>query len=107
LRIAMNSLFLLFGSYFIGTTHPVLLWDFAASGQVGRRIDVISTGWALLKQGNDDNQKGVKKKIQPRPFHNAFYPLTLPLTVGPGSISVAVTLGANAPHSKDSDLLAF
>ena len=28
--------------------------------------------------------------------HSAFYPLTLPLTVGPGSISVAVTLGANS-----------
>jgi len=26
------------------------------------------------------------------------YPLTMPLTVGPGSISVAVTLGANATH---------
>ena len=25
----------------------------------------------------------------------AFYPLTLPLTVGPGSIATAVTLGAN------------
>ena len=25
----------------------------------------------------------------------AFYPLTLPLTVGPGSISVAITVGAN------------
>ena len=25
----------------------------------------------------------------------AFYPLTMPLTVGPGSISVALTLGAN------------
>ena len=28
----------------------------------------------------------------------AFYPLTLPLTVGPGSISVAITLGANRPE---------
>jgi multiple antibiotic resistance protein len=28
----------------------------------------------------------------------AFYPLTMPLTVGPGSISVAVTLGANPPR---------
>ena len=26
------------------------------------------------------------------------YPLTLPLTVGPGSISAAITLGANAAH---------
>ena len=30
-------------------------------------------------------------------FRKAFYPLTLPLTVGPGSISVAITLGANTP----------
>ena len=29
----------------------------------------------------------------------AFYPLTLPLTVGPGSISVAITLGANFPST--------
>ena len=27
------------------------------------------------------------------------YPLTLPLTVGPGSISVAITLGANFPST--------
>ena len=33
-------------------------------------------------------------------FRHAFYPLTMPLTVGPGSISVAVTLGANAAHSR-------
>ena len=30
----------------------------------------------------------------------AFYPLTMPLTVGPGSISVAITLGANPPHDR-------
>ena len=35
----------------------------------------------------------------------AFYPLTLPLTVGPGSISVAITLGANAPHHSRVELL--
>jgi multiple antibiotic resistance protein len=28
----------------------------------------------------------------------AFYPMTLPLTVGPGSISVAITLGAQTPR---------
>ena len=28
----------------------------------------------------------------------AFYPLTLPLTVGPGSISVAIAVGANRPE---------
>lgn len=28
---------------------------------------------------------------------DAFYPLTMPLTVGPGSISVAITLGSQRP----------
>jgi multiple antibiotic resistance protein len=37
----------------------------------------------------------------------AFYPLTLPLTVGPGSISVAITLGANHPSTARSFIVAL
>jgi multiple antibiotic resistance protein len=98
-RIALNSFFLLVGSYFIGT-HILSFFGISLPVvQVGGGLIVISTGWTLLKQGGDYDQKEVKQNIQPRdPFHNAFYPLTLPLTVGPGSISVAITLGANAPR---------
>jgi multiple antibiotic resistance protein len=38
---------------------------------------------------------------------NAFYPLTLPLTVGPGSISIAITLGANEPRHLGANVLAL
>ena len=105
-RIAINSFLLLVGSYFIGT-HILSFFGISIPVvQVGGGLIVISTGWTLLKQGNDDGQKSVNKKVQPQdPFHNAFYPLTLPLTVGPGSISVAITLGANAPHHQGLDLL--
>ena len=109
LRIAMNSFFLLVGSYLIGT-HILSFFGISLPVvQVGGGLVVISTGWALLKQGNDDeDQKDVKNKIQPKdPFRNAFYPLTLPLTVGPGSISVAITLGANAPHHQGFHLLSI
>jgi multiple antibiotic resistance protein len=99
LRIAMNSFFLLLGSYFIGTHILAFFGISLPVVQVGGGLIVISTGWALLKQGYDDDQKGVDKSVPQRdPFRHAFYPLTLPLTVGPGSISVAITLGANAPH---------
>jgi multiple antibiotic resistance protein len=61
---------------------------------------VISTGWNLLKRRDEDERDKVHPSShQHETFHQAFYPLTLPLTVGPGSISVAVTLGANASHS--------
>lgn len=98
-RIATNSFFLLVGSYFIGT-HILSFFGISLPVvQVGGGLIVIATGWALLKQGNPSGQKGVKKSMEPEdPFHHAFYPLTLPLTVGPGSISVAITLGANNPH---------
>ena len=36
-----------------------------------------------------------------------FTPLTLPLMVGPGSISVAITLGANEPHNLEASVLSI
>jgi len=104
----VDSFFLLVGSYFIGT-HILSFFGISLPVvQVGGGLIVISTGWTLLKQGNDLEQKEMKQNIQPNdPFRNAFYPLTLPLTVGPGSISVAITLGANAPHHQGFNLLGI
>lgn len=34
-------------------------------------------------------------------MRQAFYPLTLPLTVGPGSISAAITVGANRTEGSE------
>jgi multiple antibiotic resistance protein len=109
LRIAMDSFFLLVGSYFIGT-HILSFFGISLPVvQVGGGLIVISTGWALLKQqGNYNDRKDVQQNIPPEdPFRNAFYPLTLPLTVGPGSISVAITLGANAPYHQGFNLLSI
>ena len=108
LRIAMDSFFLLVGSYFIGT-HILSFFGISLPVvQVGGGLIVISTGWTLLKQGNCDDRKGVQQNIPPEdPFRNVFYPLTLPLTVGPGSISVAITLGANAPYHQGLHLLTI
>src|ERR1700675_1123305 len=108
LRIAINSFLLLVGSIF-GGTHVLSFFGISLPVvQVGGGLIVISTGWALLKQSYDEDPKGVKKNIKPTdPFHNAFYPLTLPLTVGPGSISVAITLGANAPRHQGLNLLGI
>jgi multiple antibiotic resistance protein len=108
LRIAINSFFLLVGSYFIGT-HILSFFGISLPVvQVGGGLIVISTGWALLKQRDDDDHQNAKREIRPQdPMSHAFYPLTLPLTVGPGSISVAITLGADAPYHHGFHLLAI
>ena len=108
LRIAINSLFLLIGSYFIGTHILAFFGISLPVVQVGGGLIVISTGWTLLKQRDDDDPREAKRNIQPQdPLRHAFYPLTLPLTVGPGSISVAITLGANAPHHNGFHVVAI
>jgi multiple antibiotic resistance protein len=51
----------------------------------------------MRKDDEEERGNAVHKDVDQRDiFRNAFYPFTLPLTVGPGSISVAITLGANA-----------
>ena len=97
--IAMDSFFLLIGSYFIGT-HVLAFFGISLPVvQVSGGLVVIAAGWTMLKQRDESDRSEVNRNVQPQdPFHQAFYPLTLPLTVGPGSISVAITLGANAAH---------
>jgi len=98
-RIAMNSFILLIASFTIGS-HVLSFFGISLPVvQVGGGMVVIATGWALLAQKDQSDRDAVGRTVNCKEaFHDAFYPLTLPLTVGPGSISVAITLGANAPH---------
>jgi len=103
-RIALNSIALIVASYFVGSH----ILDFFGISipvvQVGGGLVLASTGWSMLKQKDEDDTKaGVHRNVDTNDlFQKAFYPLTLPLTVGPGSISVAITLGANEPHRQHS-----
>jgi multiple antibiotic resistance protein len=98
-RIAINSFILLVVSELIGT-HILKFFGISLPiVQVGGGLIVIATGWEMLMRKDDDDDRGstVHHEVNQQDiFRNAFYPFTLPLTVGPGSISVAITLGANA-----------
>jgi len=99
-RVALNSFLLLIASLLVGT-HILSFFGISLPVvQVGGGLVVISTGWTMLNWKPDDEAKtAARREARPKDIlQQAFYPLTLPLTVGPGSISVAITLGANAPH---------
>ena len=103
-RIAVNSIILIVASYFIGTHILAFFGISIPVVQVGGGLVVATTGWSLLKHKDEDDAKAdVHRTVDTSDlFQKAFYPLTLPLTVGPGSISVAITLGANEQHLKHS-----
>ncbi len=106
--ISINSFLLLVGSYLIGTHILAFFGISLPVVQVGGGLVVISTGWAMLQHGTDNEPNQAHRRVGAgNQSRDAFYPLTLPLTVGPGSISVAITLGANAPHAYPSNLAAI
>lgn len=108
-RVALNSFVLLIASIFVGTYILNLFGISIPVVQAGGGLIVISNGWAMLKRNEESNrERDVRKNVKTGDiFKNAFYPLTLPLTVGPGSISVAVTLGANIHHHLGANILAI
>src|SRR5712692_9547568 len=107
--VAVNSFFLLIASFLIGS-HILNFFGISIPVvQVGGGLIVISNGWAMLKSKEEvDRGRDVQKKVNFQDIsRSAFYPLTLPLTVGPGSISMAITLGANEPHHLGPNILAI
>jgi multiple antibiotic resistance protein len=97
-RVAFNSFYLMIGSYFVGSHVLAFFGVSLPVVQVGGGLIVVAIGWRMMME-KDDGVEPSRKNIAPQDvFSRAFYPLTLPLTVGPGSISVAVTLGANSTH---------
>jgi multiple antibiotic resistance protein len=96
-RIALDSFVLLVGSYFVGTYILAFFGISLPVVQVGGGMVLVAMGWATLMENDEGCDKSARRSIEPQEvFNRAFYPLTLPLTVGPGSISVAIALGANA-----------
>ncbi len=99
-RVALNGFLLLLGSLFIGShvleffgiTLPVV--------RIAGGLVVTSFAWKLLHQG-DESELPSSGTANDRPAKPAdsFYPLTLPLTIGPGSIAVAITLGSRRPST--------
>jgi multiple antibiotic resistance protein len=107
-RIAVNSFILLIGSFAIGS-HVLSFFGISLPVvQVGGGLIVISAGWAMLNQKDGNDRGAVGRTVNcTDAMRDAFYPLTLPLTVGPGSISIAITLGANETHQLGANLLAI
>jgi multiple antibiotic resistance protein len=97
LGVTFNSFFLLLGSLlmgsyvleFFGITLPIV--------RVAGGLIVAATGWSLLQASDDfpDDRTAHEPKIPT----DAFYPLTMPITVGPGSIAVAITIGSQRPRA--------
>lgn len=93
-RVARNSFFVLVSSLslgalilqFYGISIPIL--------RVAGGFIVAVAGWKLLSEGSQKEAEASADRIsRSDPLDQAFYPLTLPLTTGPGTIAVVISIG--------------
>jgi len=97
-KIAVNGFALLLGSMALG---PWLLQFFGIQLPVMRvagGLVVTALGWKLLTQEQWSDHGATGMSAPEGKAAGGFYPLTMPLTVGPGSMSVAVTIGSRKPE---------
>jgi multiple antibiotic resistance protein len=97
LLVAFNSFWLLVGSTLFGS---LILEFFGISIPVVRVAGgmlVTAMGWKLLSEGAGASHEPLHDAADAGAANDGFYPLTLPLTVGPGAISVALTIGSHHP----------
>ncbi len=97
LRVGMNALLLLTAAMFIGT-HVLSFFGISLTAiRLGGGLLLMISGYKMLT-GDDSSAANPERQVASNPEvlkSLAFYPLTFPLSVGPGSLSVAITLGAS------------
>jgi multiple antibiotic resistance protein len=97
-RVAIYSSIVLLVSLWAGSYVLNFFGISLGALRVGGGLVVASQAWQLL---NAPEQNEARKEQQAQPARlspdAAFYPLTMPLTTGPGTISVVVALAAERP----------
>ncbi|PHV11221.1 MarC family protein [Chitinimonas sp. BJB300] len=104
-RIAINGFFLLLGAMFVGTYVLKFFGISLAVVKVGGGLVVAAAGWRLLNAEESNHEPAGDKPTDGGLMRRAFFPLTFPFTIGPGSISVAITLGASLRSRGGIDVL--
>lgn len=102
-QVAINCWFMLVGAIFIGS-HVLAFFGISLPiVRVGGGILVAISGWRLLSDSGQDASiptqvaKSYDELSDDEFKARSFYPISFPLTVGPGAIAASITLGANTP----------
>jgi multiple antibiotic resistance protein len=97
--VALNSLVVMMGALWAGSYVLAFFGISLAALRVAGGLVVAMSGWGLLnapekREGMKQEQVASAEGLE----DIALFPLTIPFTTGPGTISVAVALGAGHPR---------
>jgi len=103
-QVAINCFFVLLGSLFVGTYVLELFGISLPIVRIGGGLLLAASGWRMLNSSDDDDVQEAVKRSQRRVLSSAevvkrsFFPITFPLTTGPGTIAASIAIGAGLPR---------
>lgn len=109
-QIAINSWFILVVSMLVGIYVLDIFGISLPIVRVGGGLLVAASGWRMLSStgGNDVHKVVADQAAVPSSTEivlRSFFPITFPLTTGPGSIAAAIALGVNLPRTFERYLM--
>ena len=109
--VGVYSLLIMFGALWAGAYVLRFFGVSIDALRIAGGTVVALSGWRLLTSGDTHPDRKGHERAEEQgsdgdPMQLAFFPLTLPFTTGPGTIAVAITVGAER-QSTDVGFIAF
>lgn len=111
-RVALYSLLVMLAALWGGTYVLNFFGVSLGALRIAGGTVVALIGWHMLMAPNHHSDRTRRQagadvqETKSNPLEMAFFPLTMPFTTGPGTIAVAITLGAERP-ARGIGLLTF
>lgn len=107
-RIGLYAALVMLGALWAGTYVMNFFGVSLAALRIAGGLVVASFAWQLLSAPEARDERKQRQAGEAMGNEDAaFFPLTMPLTTGPGTISVAVALGSNRPGGSGAFLTFF
>ena len=103
-QVAINSWYVIVASMVLGTPLLALFGLSLPIVRIGGGLLVATTGWRMLHHTDEDDVQAAatqeaKVLSETEIVRRSFFPITFPLTTGPGTIAAAIALGTQIPRS--------
>ena len=103
-QIGINSFIVIVAAMFLGSRVLSFFGISLEALRIGGGLAVAASGWTMLRA--EPEAKAAPTAMDTAPIERmAFFPLTLPLTTGPGSIAASIALGAERTSTSQDVLL--
>jgi multiple antibiotic resistance protein len=101
-QIAINSWFVMVASMLLGTHILALFGISLPVVRLGGSLLLAAAGWRMLHHTEDDDVRTAAAEeaaslSDAEIVRRSFFPMTFPLTTGPGTIAASIALGAQIP----------